>query len=254
MKQRLNILDIWVDPVNREEAIRRAETFLKEGRRPHAVFASNPEKNFSVPADPDLYRVFREADLLLPDGIGMVLAARFLHHARIERVPGSEFIFDLCRLAVREGCGVFFYGAEEDVSRRSAEVLAERFSGLKVAGRANGFFKESEMPGLIRNINESGAKILFVALGSPKQEKWYARHRDALTHVRIVQGIGGTLDTIAGKVKRAPEAWCRYNLEWLYRLIHDPRRIGRQKVLPLFVALVMREKLKLKLKSLIDLE
>ncbi len=256
MRDRLNILDIWVDPVNRTEAIRRAEAFLTEGGKPHAVFASNPEKNFSVPADPDLYRVFREADLLLPDGIGMVWAARFLHHTRIERVPGSEFIFDLCRLAMREGCGVFFYGAEEEVSRRSAEVLAGRFSGLKIAGRANGFVKEAEMPGLIRQINESRAKILFIALGSPKQEKWYARHRDALAHVRIVQGIGGTLDTVAGKVKRAPEIWCRYNLEWLYRLIKDPGRIRRQKVLPLFVALVMWEKAKLKLRlnSAIDSE
>jgi len=90
----------------------------------------------------------------------------------------------------------------------------------------------------------SGARILFLALGSPKQEKWYATHRDALTHVRIVQGIGGTLDTIAGKVKRAPEFWRRLNLEWLYRLIDDPRRISRQKVLPVFAALVLIEKCK----------
>lgn len=243
MNDRLKMLDVWVDPVTRETAIERATEFLLHGKRPHAIFASNPEKNFSVPADANLYRAFREADLLIPDGIGMVWAAGVLHRAKLERVPGSEFIFDLCRLAVQENCGVFF-GAEEEVNRRAAEILIERYPGLKVAGRANGYVKDDEMPGLIQQINESGAKILFIALGSPKQEKWFATHRDALTNVRLVQGIGGTLDTIAGKVKRAPEFWCRHNLEWFYRLLQDPRRIRRQIAIPIFMLRVLAEKAK----------
>lgn len=244
MNDRLKVLDIWVDPLTREEAIERVSGFLKHGRRPHAIFAANPEKNFSIPIYPDVYKVYGEADLLLPDGIGMVWAAGVLYGAKLERVPGSEFIFDLCRLAVREDCGIFLYGAEEEVNRHSAEILSKRYPGLKISARSNGYVKDAEMPGLIQKINESGASILFLALGSPKQEKWYAAHRDALTHVRIVQGIGGTLDTIVGKVKRAPEFWRRLNLEWLYRLIDDPRRISRQKVLPVFAALVLFEKCK----------
>ena len=113
-------------------------------------------------------------------------------------------------------------------------MLAERFPGLKIAGRANGYVKDEEMPGLIEKINESGAAVLFVALGSPKQEKWFAKYKDKLPHVRVVQGIGGTLDTIGGTVKRAPEFWCRHNLEWLYRLLSEPKRIARQRVLPVF--------------------
>jgi N-acetylglucosaminyldiphosphoundecaprenol N-acetyl-beta-D-mannosaminyltransferase len=244
MNERLKILNIWVDPLDRGMARARVLDFLETGKRPHSIFASNPEKSFSVPKDPELLSVFRDADILLPDGIGMVWAAGVLYGAKLERVPGSEFIFDLCRLAVQEDCGIFLFGAAEEVNRRSAEILSERYPGLKVSGRANGYVKDTEMHGLIQQINESGARILFLALGSPKQEKWYATHRDALTHVRIVQGIGGTLDTIAGKVKRAPEFWCRLNLEWLYRLIDDPRRIGRQKVLPIFAALVLLEKCK----------
>lgn len=244
MNKRLRILDIWVDPLTREQAVQQVSGFLKHGGRPHAIFAANPEKNFSVPADPDLYKVYGEADILLPDGIGMVWAAGVLYGAKLERVPGSEFIFDLCQLAVQEGCGIFIFGAHEKVNRRSAEILSERYPGLKISGRANGYVKDAEMPGLIQQINASEARILFLALGSPKQEKWYATYRDALTHIRIVQGIGGTLDTIAGKVKRAPEFWRRMNLEWLYRLIDDPSRISRQKVLPVFVALVWLEKCK----------
>ena len=98
---------------------------------------------------------------------------------------------------------------------------------------------------LLNRINASKAEILFLALGSPKQEKWYAAYKNRLHHVRVVQGIGGTLDTIAGNVKRAPKVWCKFQLEWLYRLMMEPKRIKRQKVLPVFAANVLITKLKI---------
>ncbi|WDN88272.1 N-acetylglucosaminyldiphosphoundecaprenol N-acetyl-beta-D-mannosaminyltransferase [Desulfosarcina sp. BuS5] len=244
MKNRLDILNIWVDPVNREQAVRLVEKFLAQEARPHSIFASNPEKNFTVPKDLDLYKTFKEADLLLPDGIGMVLAARILHKAGLTRVPGSEFIFDLCRLAEIKGYKIFLYGAKEEVSRAAADKLQKQYPDLVIAGRENGYLKEPEMPDLIGRINESGAEILFIALGSPMQEKWYAVHKNELTHVRVCQAIGGTLDTIAGNVKRAPELWCKFSLEWLYRLLSEPKRIKRQKVLPVFAIMILVRKLK----------
>jgi N-acetylglucosaminyldiphosphoundecaprenol N-acetyl-beta-D-mannosaminyltransferase len=247
LNNRLSILDVWVDPVSREEAIDRVKGFLRNGARPHCIFASNPEKHFSVPKDPGLYECYRQADLLLPDGIGMVKAAQVLYGAELSRVPGSEFIFEICRVAREEGRGVFVYGAKEEVNARSCEVLAERFPGLKIVGRANGYVKDDEMPGLIEKINASEASVLFLALGSPKQEKWFARYKGYLTLVRVVQGIGGTLDTIGGTVKRAPEFWCRHNMEWLYRLLSEPKRIARQRVLPIFAWLVLVEWVKKKL-------
>jgi N-acetylglucosaminyldiphosphoundecaprenol N-acetyl-beta-D-mannosaminyltransferase len=243
MNDRLKILNIWVDPLTRAEAIRRVSDILRYGERPHSIFASNPEKSFSVPKDPDLYRVFEQADLLLPDGIGIVWAARLLFGAKLERVPGSEFIEDICRLAAMEGYKIFVYGADEEVNRESVEILQERYPGLVVAGRANGYLGADDMPDLIKRINDSRAVILFLALGSPKQEKWYATFRDSLEHIRVVQGVGGTLDTIAGKVKRAPEVWRRYSAEWLYRLLREPKRIKRQKVLPLFMLKVVGAKI-----------
>lgn len=243
MQGRLKILNIWVDPLEREKALSRVADILQHGQRPHAIFASNPEKNFSVPQDLDLYRVFAEADLLLPDGIGMVWAARFLYGAKIERVPGAEFMEDICRLAAREGYRIFIYGAAEEVNRAAADILPQRYPGLVVAGRANGYLGPEKMPALIRQINDSGASILFIALGSPKQEKWYAAYRDSLKNIRIVQGIGGTLDTIAGKVKRAPAVWRKYSAEWLYRLLSEPKRIKRQKVIPLFILSVLAAKI-----------
>ena len=244
MNDRLNILNIWVDPVNKEEAIGRVKSFLKSGNRPHSIFASNPEKNFAVPKDPLLYDTFKKADLILPDGIGMVLAARILYGARLTRVPGSEFIFGICELAAQKGYKIFIYGAKEEVNRAATETLKRRYAGLEISGRSNGYVKDEEMPDLINRINKSEAEILFLALGSPKQEKWFAAYKHALKNVKICQGIGGTLDTIAGNVKRAPELWCRYSLEWLYRLISEPKRIKRQKVLPIFVVMILIAKMK----------
>ena len=244
MNDRLKILNIWVDPVDRQEAIQRVKNFLAKGTRPHAVIASNPEKNFSVPKDVVLYDTFKNADLLIPDGIGIVMAARILYGVNLERVPGSEFIFDICDIAANGNYKVFIFGAKEDVNRKAVDELKNRYPNINIAGRANGYVKDFEMPDLIDRINASKAEILFLALGSPKQEKWYAAHKKGLQFVKVVQGVGGTLDTIAGTVRRAPELWSKLRLEWLYRLIKEPKRIKRQKVLPVFATMILISKFK----------
>lgn len=247
--ERLNILNIWVDAVDRNLAIRRVHDFLQSQDGPHVVFASNPEKNFSVPKDNALYSVYKNADLLIPDGIGMVMAARVLYGTRIQRIPGADFLCDICQLARDEGKGVFLYGSRDEVNALAEEKLKDLYPGIRIVGRSHGYVAPEQMPDLIDRINRSGADILFIALGSPRQEKWYGEHRDALQHVKVCQGIGGSLDAIAGTVKRAPEFWRRHSLEWLYRLMTEPTRLKRQRVLPLFVVLVMLEKLKLMLKG-----
>jgi N-acetylglucosaminyldiphosphoundecaprenol N-acetyl-beta-D-mannosaminyltransferase len=242
-ENRLKILNVWVDPVDMNGALERVESFIEKGDRPHSLFAVNPEKNFSVPRDPQLHKVFRDADLLIPDGIGVVLAARILYRVRLARVPGVEMMEEICRLSAGKGYKVFIYGAKEKVSAKSVEILQKRYPSLEIVGRANGYVSPEEMPTLIEQINDSGAQVLFLALGSPRQENWFAKYADQLHTVRVCQGIGGTLDTIAGTVKRAPRLWCRYNLEWLYRLLAEPQRIARQKVLPIFAYRVLRTKL-----------
>lgn len=242
MNERIKILDIWVDPVDRLQAIERVRFFLN-GHRLCSIFAANPEKNFSVPKDPILYDVFRNADLLIPDGIGMVLAARVLYGVRFSRVPGVELMNDICLLASKVGKSVFFYGANEAVNEKSVIIMKQRYPMLKIAGRSNGYVPEPQMSDLVKKINDSGAEILFLALGSPKQERWFATYRSDLVNVKICQGIGGTLDTIAGTVKRAPAVWQRLSLEWLYRLLSEPRRIQRQKFLPLFALKILRMKM-----------
>lgn len=244
MGERLNILNIWVDAIDRDRALEKVRGFLQSEVGPHVIFASNPEKNFSLPKDPELHEVYRNADLLLPDGTGMVLAASTLYGVRIERIPGVDFFYDLCRLARDQGRGIFIYGAREEVNQKAVDKLIELYPGIRIAGRSNGYVMPDQMDGLIDQINASGAEILFIALGSPKQEKWYESYKDTLQHVKVCQGIGGTLDTIAGTVKRAPDFWCRHSLEWFYRLIAEPKRAKRQRVLPIFVVEILFEKLK----------
>lgn len=245
MNNRLNILNVWIDPVDEMESIRRIEDFLENGNRLHTIFAINPEKNFSVPAEPLLYEAVKNADLLIPDGIGMVMAARLLHNAKLTRVAGFETMNNICRLAAQKGKHVFLYGATEKVNKRTAQKLPEMYPGLHIAGRSNGYVKDDAMGVLIEKINISGAEILFLALGSPHQEKWLTRYKNDLKHIKICQGVGGSFDVIAGTVKRSPGIWISCHIEWLYRLLTDPRRIKRQWVLPVFALQVAIEKIRL---------
>jgi len=245
MNGRLKILDIWVDPVDMRQALASVSEYVDKGDKLHTVFASNPEKNFSFPADAFLYNMFRNADLLVPDGIGVVLAARILHGTRIERVPGCDLMQNICAMSAVKGYKIFIYGAKEEVNLKAVEVLKQRHPSIQIVGRCNGYLPKDKMNSLIDEINASGAQILFMALGSPNQERWIAEYGDKLKHVRVCQGIGGTLDVIAGTVNRAPDIYCRLGLEWFYRLMEDPSRIRRQKVLPVFAALVVKEKVKM---------
>ncbi|MDY6950033.1 MAG: WecB/TagA/CpsF family glycosyltransferase [Thermodesulfobacteriota bacterium] len=241
---RIKILDVWVDPVTKEECLDKVKRCLEGDERVHTIFAVNPEKNFSVPKDLVLHEAFKSADLLIPDGIGVVLAARLLYGAKLSRVPGVELMEDICALAAKGGHKVFVYGAREEVNKQAVETLKGRYPGLNIVGRSNGYVKEEEMAALVEKINASGAEILFLALGSPKQEKWISAHKDDLKTVKVCQGIGGTLDTITGKVKRAPEIWRKCSAEWLYRLILEPKRIKRQRVYPVFAGIVIITKVK----------
>jgi N-acetylglucosaminyldiphosphoundecaprenol N-acetyl-beta-D-mannosaminyltransferase len=239
---RVEVLGVPVDCVTMPDALAFADRWISDPANSCAtVLAVNPEKVMRARNDRALRDSLNAANLLIPDGIGVVWAVRFLGLGWMTRVPGSEFMPNLCELAARKGYGVFLYGARPDVNEAAADALARRYAGLRIVGRQDGYLPEAETEDLIRRINESGADILFVALGSPKQESWMLRNADSLG-VKVCQGVGGTFDVIAGQVDRAPPLFLQLNLEWLYRLLCEPRRIFRQTALAVFAVKVAAAK------------
>ncbi|MCG3117425.1 MAG: WecB/TagA/CpsF family glycosyltransferase [Candidatus Manganitrophus sp. SA1] len=239
--RRIEILGVPTDCVDMSQAVARVETMI-EGSRGEAVIAVNPEKVMKAQNDPFLLDQLRGAGLLIPDGIGVVFAARLLRLGRMSQVPGSELMPAICERAAQKGYRIFLFGGSAEVNQRAGEVLRTRYPGLQIVGQQHGYLKEEEMGELVKQINASGAEILFVALGSPKQELWMARYLPQLS-IKVCQGVGGTFDVLSGRVKRAPALFRKMHLEWFYRLASQPRRLIRQTALPKFAWLILREKI-----------
>ena len=235
--KRIELLGVPVDCVNMAQALDFVDSLIEEDRC-HSIMAVNPEKVIRAQEDPELLASLKQAALLIPDGIGVVLAARILSLAKMERVPGSELMPAICERSARRGYRVFLFGASPDVNERAKSVLLARYPDLQIVGNQHGFVPEDQISDLIKRINETQTQILFVALGSPKQEAWLAKHAPSL-NVKVCQAVGGTLDVIAGRIRRAPYVMRQLNLEWLYRLLSQPQRIFRQTALPKFVGQVI---------------
>ncbi|HIE09038.1 MAG TPA: glycosyltransferase [Armatimonadetes bacterium] len=223
---RVRVLGIPVDAITMEEAVGRVFEFVKEGR-PHMVVTPDASALVRAQEDEELRRIMEEADLVIPDGVGVVFAGRLLDLPLVERVPGVELAERVCEVASREGLRIFLLGAEPGVAEEAARRLTERFPGLRVVGTYHGYFSPEEEREVVERIKRARPDILFVAMGVPKQEKWMRRHLAELG-VPVCIGVGGTLDVFAGRVKRAPLWVRRIGLEWLYRTLLQPRKRARR--------------------------
>ena len=181
------------------------------------------------------------ADLVLPDGIGVIKGAAMLGTPLKGRVPGIEFAAGLMAEMAKTGKSLYLLGAKPGVADQAAEKLKGNFPGLNIVGTHDGYFKEDGP--IVEDIRSSGADVVFVCLGAPKQEFWMVKNGPA-TGAHLMCGLGGSLDVFAGVVERAPKFWCDHGLEWFYRLCKEPKRIGRMMKLPLFLVHVKQEKRK----------
>ncbi len=240
--ERLDILGVSVDALTFADALEIAAELASDRSRVSRVVAVNPEKVMIARNDPLIARFIADSDLALPDGIGCVMAAKILYDKKFERVPGCDLMQSLCELSGQRGLNIFIYGAKEEVNKAAVEKLRETYPDISIVGRQHGYLPESEFDALVERIAASGAHILFLALGSPKQERWINAYADRL-NVGLCMGVGGSLDAIVGTVKRAPLAWRNARLEWLYRLLKQPSRIGRQSRVFVFAFKVMIAKL-----------
>ena len=239
LRDTVNVRGVHFDNVTMDEAFAKAVELLSADGFDYFV-TPNPEIVQACIEQNALYEVVNGASLTVPDGIGVLYAAKILGTPLKEKVAGVELAEKLVAYCAENHVKVFFFGAapktaeHEAVWKIAGEKLSEKYPGLDYAGR-DGFFDEAENEDILREIDDSGAKLLLVCLGAPKQEKWLYKYGRRLKNVTLAGGLGGSLDVFAGVAERAPEAYLKHNAEWLYRLKKNPKRIGRMMKLPKFL-------------------
>lgn len=234
--EKINIRGVLFDNVDFEEAVSRLISSL-EDKRKTALFTPNSEIVQSCIDDPSLYPIINSAELIIPDGIGVVKAGRILSTPfKGGKVAGIEVGEELIHRLSGTSHTVFLLGGKPGVAEAARDKLSEKYSEIKFAGCHDGYFKKDgeENDAVIKMINESGADVVFVCLGCPTQEKWIYANRDKLDNAVLFLALGGSLDGYSGNVKRAPKIFIKLGLEWFYRLICEPSRIGRMMKLPRF--------------------
>lgn len=231
MMNRERYLGVNVCCIDMEEALNEVEDIIRD-KKPSFVVAINPEKIMKAKKDEGLRKLLNSAAIQIPDGVGVLIASKLKRGSIKKRVTGIDLMQNICKRASQKGYRVFLLGAKPGVAKRAAEILKEKYTGLNICGIRDGYFKDED--NVIDEIRESRADIIFVAMGSPKQENWITGNMEKY-NVPLSMGVGGSFDVICGNIKRAPDFMCKMGLEWFYRLIKEPSRYKRMMALPVFL-------------------
>ena len=227
-----------------DETLIKIENAICEGIAIHHVVV-NAGKIVAMQSDKQLRMSVNECDLINADGQAVVWASKFLGKPLKERVAGIDLMQNLVSLAHEKRYKIFFFGAKEEVVKEVVNVYSKKYSSNLIAGYRNGYFKKEDEIGIAKQISDSGAQILFVAITSPTKENFLFENRHYLKKVNFIMGVGGSFDVVAGKVKRAPLWMQHYGLEWFYRFLQEPQRMWRRYLVgnSKFIMLVLKEKL-----------
>lgn len=236
----VSILGVRIHDVNYDQTLKILQEMALSGH-PHHIMTVNPEFIMLAKKDEEFRRTLEHADLIIPDGVGIVLAAKILGTPIKERVTGVDTVMKLAHAAGDLGLSIFLLGAAPGVAEKTAVILQQASPGLTIAGTYSGSPRPEEENTICSIIEKVRPHILLVAYGPPKQDLWIARTQSRLK-IPVAIGVGGTFDFIAGIAQRAPRWMQRIGLEWLYRLIREPRRWRRQLTLPMFAFAVLKEK------------
>ncbi|MFI8304460.1 WecB/TagA/CpsF family glycosyltransferase [Streptomyces sp. NPDC085927] len=245
MSERQSLFGIELDPLTMDQTVERCLAAVRDGGQLE-IGVVNAAKLVNMRRDPRLAEAVAGCDLVLADGQAVVWAGRVLRAPLPERVAGIDLFLRLLAEAESAGMSVYFLGARQEVLQEMLRRVADRFPGLEVAGSRHGYFDDSEQEAVADSIARSGARMLFLGMTSPKKEIFTAAH-GARTGARVVHGVGGSFDILAGVTRRAPESWQRRGLEWLYRALQEPRRLGRRYLTTnaAFVLMTARERIRL---------
>lgn len=237
---KISVLGVKYDNVTMAEAVGQGRRLLLGTQCAYCV-TPNAEMAYDALHDDSFRQVLNGASLVLPDGAGVVLGAKILKTPLKEKVAGIEFAQNMLPVYEELGSRLYLLGSKPGVAEQAAAKMKEKHPGLIICGTADGYFKDEAA--VVAAINAAAADVVYVCLGAPKQERFMAAHCHDL-QARLLVGLGGTLDGIAGNVRRAPRWMIRLQLEWLYRLLREPRRIGRMMRLPKFVLAACRARMK----------
>jgi N-acetylglucosaminyldiphosphoundecaprenol N-acetyl-beta-D-mannosaminyltransferase len=234
---RLTLLDIPIDPLTEAEAVEWVARAIQQPRA-RQIVSINPERLMQARSDRSFAELLKKADLSLADGVGVMWAARRVGHPLPERVTGVDFVRALASRGAKERWRFFFLGAAPGVAEEAAGVLAAQYPGLQVAGTFAGSPRVEEEAEICKRIRSARADLLVVAYGAGAEEGWIARNLEK-TGVKVAMGVGGALDFISGRTRRAPKWMRERGVEWLYRLVRQPWRWRRQLALPRFALVVL---------------
>ncbi len=235
----VHILGVPIDYSTFASLLDTIARWIADGTRTYHICTVSPEFVMIAQDNAEFMRVLQAADLCVADGVGLVLAARYLGSPLPQRVTGSDGVPQIAARAAHEGWKLYLLGAAPGVAKQAAARLMTDYPGVCIVGTYAGNPSPQEEEDIIARVNSSGADILFVAYGAPGQDEWIARNRGRLT-VHVAMGVGGTFDFLAGVVPRAPRWMQRIGLEWLFRLYRQPRRWRRMLRLPRFIWAVLR--------------
>jgi len=211
-----------------------------EQRRPHHVITANPIMLMAALQDPAYHAMMRSAELIVPDGTGVVWAANRVGVPVQERVPGIDLVHELMKAGEHRRWRVYLLGATDEVIAAAARNLQAGYPAIRIVGYRNGYFGPEEDESVIEAITAAEPDILLVGRSASTQEPWIAKYKSRL-NIPVMMGVGGSFDVISGKLKRAPKLFQRMGLEWLYRLMLEPWRFKRMLVLPKFALRVIRD-------------
>lgn len=246
MRDTITILGVPIDRVTTNSVGEITEKLIQESNKScKMIFAPNVEFIMRAQKDEEFFNILKQSSLSTPDSIGVIIGAKLQKKFFPERIPGQAYFRKVIELSNEKGYSIYLLGGEPEIAKKAKENLLKLYPNVNIVGFHDGYFDEKGEKEVINEINQLQPNVLFVALGAPKQEKWIAKHRHELK-VDVAAGQGGTYDYEAGKIKRAPKWVQKIGIEWLWRLIRQPKRIIRQSVLPVYLFKVLFAKDKTK--------
>lgn len=243
--KKIDIMGTRINNVTMDETVKVCEKKIANDEQ-FVVYTPNTEFVMMAKNDEEFKDLLNKSDLNIPDGIGLIYAAKIKKHPLKEKVAGYDLTVNLIKLANEKGLKIYFVGGKPGVAEKAAQNIKKDYPNVNIVGVSDGYFKgthlgmqgHEEEKKIIDDINDKAPDMLFVGFGAKKQEQWIEYNKN-LINAKIIVGNGGTVDGLAGEVKRAPDIYIKLGLEWFYRLMKEPKRIKRQMLLPQFMLKVI---------------